>query len=151
MKFLIRGLLITAALAFLSSCGAGGAKFSGLEKPKDNMAQVYVYRSTSLDQFDKYPDIFIDNKKIGELKRGGYLKSSVSSGTHIIGVYGGAFRWPHKNRQYAVKLKAGNTYFYQVSLSSTNAGNYIIRNFSFTQTKDKTKALSDLADLNESK
>ena len=144
MKFLIRGLLITAALAFLSSCGAGGAKFSGLEKPAKDTAQVYFYRPSSFLQSGNYPNIIINDKKIGELKTGGYLKVVLPEGEHTAWFTGdNVFTWIHKKRGVKLNLEKGKTYFYKLSIT----GQY---SYSIKPVTDKEAALKDLQKLKES-
>ncbi len=142
---ILRSIFIVGALALLSSCGAGGAKFSGLEKPTDKLAQVYLYRPSAIMQSGNYPDITLDSKAIGQLKTGGYLTFAAPAGDHMLNLKAPNFMmWIHKERNIPLKLAAGNTYFYKLDIT----GQYSYR---FGETKDKAEALAELKKLNESK
>ena len=156
MKFLMRGLLITAALAFLSSCGAGGAKFSGLEKPKESMAQVYIYRPSAFVQSGNFPDVALDGNEIGQLKNGGFLHFNAPAGKHTINLSGNVMQWIHKDANIPVTLKAGETNFYKLTVSMGGSGGGVnigfgqVHSFGFVQIKDENVVLEDLKKLKES-
>lgn len=152
---MFRNLLIIAALALMTGCGAGGAKFSGLEKPTDNLAQVYIYRPSAFVQSGNFPDMALDNQEIGQLKNGGFLKFKAPAGKHSLSITGNVMQWIHKDATATLTFEAGKTYFYKLTVSmdgsnGVNVGFGQHHSFGFKQITDEKQALADLAELNES-
>ncbi|MDQ6989343.1 MAG: DUF2846 domain-containing protein [Mariprofundaceae bacterium] len=146
---ILRGLWIAIVLAMLGGCGAGGAKFSGLEQIADNSAQVYIYRPSSFIQSANYPDLALDGQEIGQLKNGGYLRFTVPAGEHNLSVTGNVMMWIHRDRNVPLKLEAGKTYFYKltVTLNNSSTGGVNIgfgqsHGYGFYQIKDEKEALA---------
>ena len=154
-----RVLFIFAAIALLSGCGAGGAKFSGLEKPSHDMAQVYIYRPSAFVQSGNFPDLALDGNPVGQLKNGGFIKFSAPAGDHTLNITGNVLQWIHRDANMPLKLEAGKTHFYKltVSMGGSSTGNSINvgfgqhHSFGFFQITDEKEALADLSELNESK
>jgi len=154
-KMILRNIFIVAVLALLSSCSAGGAKFTGLEKPTDKLAQVYIYRPSSFIQSGNFPDLALDKKEIGQLKNGGFLKFTAPAGKHALSITGNALQWIHPDATATLKFEAGKTYFYKLTVSMSGSGGVNVgfgqsHSFGFSQITDEKQALADLSELNES-
>ena len=154
---ILRSLFIVVTLTLLSGCGAGGAKFSGLENPAKDMAQVYIYRPSAFVQSGNFPDVALDGKEIGQLKNGGFLRFNAPAGKHTISLSGNMMQWIHRDANIPVTLKAGETNFYKLTVSMGGSGSGVnigfgqVHGFGFVQITDENVALKDLSELNDSK
>jgi len=152
----LRNLCIAIGLVLLSGCSAGGAKFSGIEKPSDNLAQVYIYRPSSFVQSGNFPDLALDSTNIGQLKNAGFLSFHAPPGNHSLRVTGNVMQWIHRDANIPLKFEAGKTYFYKLTVSVSGTGGINVglgqhHSFGFRQITDEKMALADLSELQESK
>lgn len=151
----LRNVSIVIGLALLSSCAASGAKFSGIAKPSDHSAQVYIYRPSAFVQSGNFPDLALDGAKIGQLKNGGFLSFQAPAGEHSLSITGNALQWIHRDRNVPLKLEAGKTYFFKLTVSVSGSGGINVgfgqhHSFGFQQITDEEKALAELSELKES-
>jgi len=152
----LRNLFLGTVLVLLSSCSAGGAKFSGIEQPYDNFAQVYIYRPSSFVQSGNFPDLALDATNIGQLKNAGFLSFQASPGEHSLSITGNVMQWIHRDANIPLKFEAGKTYFYKLTVSVSGSGGINVglgqhHSFGFRQITDEKMALADLSELQESK
>ena len=77
-------LIALLSVLFLAGCAASGPMYStevGAASDKENLV---VYRPYRFLSGGVYADVYIDDKKVGILKNGGYIKLDVGSGTHTL-------------------------------------------------------------------
>lgn len=80
------GTTVTATLLVfaMSGCAGNGPQFTKHEKPKNGNGILYVYRPSSLMGAAMYYDVKVDNKVIGTLDNGEYIKKELRPGKKII-------------------------------------------------------------------
>ena len=122
----MRFVMAFALVIFLNGCSiATGKKFSGLETPHPDTARIYILRTEGGKSFNQqnavgdFPDISVNNKIIGPLKRGGYLTANTSPGLTKIFTEK-SINWQlgrAREEIFSLSTQAGHAYFIQLDFS----------------------------------
>lgn len=115
----------------LTACSiAFGKKFSGFDPLLVNHAELYVFRTEGENLSGitgAYPAITVDGKKIGVLKRSGYLRSRMVPGQYVVATVPSHWNWPMNEQKVSLTMQAGERYFIELSTSAGKAENFRIK------------------------
>ena len=100
-------------LSVLVSCTASGPQFKPSPPPIDK-ADFYIYWENDKGVTLDFPNILIDEIKIGSLKKGGYLKSEIKSGHHSVRIGDNSFNWGLKDLKFDFLAEKGNAYYFKI-------------------------------------
>lgn len=115
MRFIFTAFLVL----FLQACSiATGPKFSDYAAIEPDFAQLYVIRTEDGQAFKQfgggmtgsYPTIVVNDKELGELKRGGYLTTRINVGLVTVTTQSGLNWWLEK-QTVSFTAQAGRRYF----------------------------------------
>ena len=73
-------------LVLLAGCAANGPKYTNSIDISKEKGNLYIYRPYALLSGGLSANVFVDDKLMGTLKNGGYIKLSLTSGGHSIRV-----------------------------------------------------------------
>lgn len=101
----------------LTGCAiAVGRRFQTLEPVQDEQAHIYFLRSESA-KTGIYPDIYMNGRFAGSLKRGGYLFERISPGKIEISIPATITWWPMEAFRKEINVEGGNRYFLNLHTS----------------------------------
>lgn len=98
----MKKLLSIMGAVFLTGCMATGKPFEVPVKSQESQApQVFVYREFNVLGSAASPDVFVNGKKVGTLRTGGYVSATLDLGQNkvVIGKESGDFwtNWGPEN------------------------------------------------------
>lgn len=98
----LQKLLGIVGVVILTGCMATGKPFQVPVKAQENQApQIFVYREFNILGSAASPDVFVNGKKVGTLRTGGYVSATLKLGQNkaIIGKETGDFwtNWGPEN------------------------------------------------------
>jgi hypothetical protein len=79
-------LIAMLFVLLISGCAASGPKYLAETDASVDSGNLVVYRPYRFTSGGAYANVYIDEKKVGVLKNGGYLKLGVGSGAHTLRV-----------------------------------------------------------------
>lgn len=91
MRESISAAALAIALISILLGACGGATGSSFERAavSKNEAVIYIYRDEDVCLSDRAPEVFLDDKGVGELKNGGYLVFKVEPKVHTVKINAG--------------------------------------------------------------
>jgi hypothetical protein len=124
--WMVRLLCSLAACAQLQACSiAMGSKFTEMPPQESDFAHLYFLRAEGGKAFDQggrgttgaFPDIAVNGRDVGSLKRGGYLFVRVPPGQVSIKTLDTLSWWPLPTISREFKAEKGARYFYMLTTS----------------------------------
>jgi hypothetical protein len=151
-------LMLTVAAATLAGCTAVGPRFERETEPTvaDGRALVYVYRLDKNALGARTASIAIDGKRVGGLKKGGYLAVKLDPGTYSMtqnwDSWIGDFGYLDKPISVKISLAPGTVTYWRLDTGAA-PGPYQYQTISMTllwelRNVPASTALSDLTLLN---
>ena len=126
-------LLLPVVISLLSSCASGPTrveKSNAFEPPRYGMAKLVFYRPPAFTGGGAFPDIKINDKKVGVLKNGKIFTTEVSPGSHKID-FTGLMWWNIRTNSLVVQAQPNHTTYIRLAQTkSTYTGTVVPTNFS---------------------
>lgn len=116
----MRIVLTLIAGLLLSGCIASGPSFQPEAFVPPNKSVVYAYRPMGLVGIGECYRVYVDDKKLGCIKAGGYFRYDVEPGRHTVGV-AGAINSPTGVEMFdtsVVEMQGGRPYYFEVTMNS---------------------------------
>lgn len=79
-------LVALLSVLFIAGCAASGPMYPTETGAASDRENLVVYRPYRFLSGGAYANVYIDDRKVGILKNGGYIKLEVGSGTHALRV-----------------------------------------------------------------
>ncbi|MEZ5530367.1 MAG: DUF2846 domain-containing protein [Porticoccaceae bacterium] len=84
-------ILTILCFMLLAGCAATGQKFPGITAFSEATSTLYIFRESKLQSAAYCPAMYLEGKKVGCLKNGGYIRVEISPGKHLLEVRKSAF------------------------------------------------------------
>jgi len=83
----IHRIIIIITILFLAGCSATGPKYTELHKqPLDGKSEIVIYRLSQFAASGGCYRVKVDDKQIGILANGGYVRKIVEPGSHKVSI-----------------------------------------------------------------
>ena len=129
-------LILYSLTAFLTSCAATGESFKHGE-PVPGKASLYIYYAHGPFSSSLAWPVSLDGIKLTELRRGGYLYSTVSSGIHTI-----SMKRDSIERSLNLSAEPDGTYYLHLRYET----NFLVPTW-VLEPVSETQALDELKDM----
>lgn len=144
----VKFFIVALGAVILSACAAApGQKFSGLAAPKNELGDVYLYRTEALAASGSAFEVTLDGKKIGDLYNASFLHLELPTGNYLLKVSPPGLS---QSSELRIQSESGKAKFFQYDFVTGPLYNIFFIGSSI-QPKDATLALNDLKDLNSAK
>jgi hypothetical protein len=141
--------IVVLLSGMLFGCAATGAKFTPHELPNSQESLLYIYRPTRIKQSGLFPDVYINERKIGSLKMGGYLVNALNPGMNDILLKGdNHLLWGYPPRNHKLNAIAGKSHFYRLDMYM-QGWQPVVVGYKLSEI-DEAVALEEITNLNES-
>jgi len=146
MRLPLSALLLSLCVILGGCVAAGPVGFQKFE-PKPDNAVLYIYRESKIPASGINDDVYIDNKKIGELPNGSYLATYLTPGRHTIEVKFSAINsiW-YKDSKKEIDLKPNTRSYllFDITMTSLTIAPVSLSTWS-TGLREATPAEAELA------
>lgn len=91
MRDRISPVAVVAAFGSILASACGGVAGSSFERTdvSENESVIYVYRVDDACLGDRVPEVFLDDRSVGDLENGGYLPLKVEPKVHTVKINAG--------------------------------------------------------------
>jgi hypothetical protein len=120
---ILPALAVCVLSVLLSACGAGQAARGKDYRPPvlsdSGKSLLVIYRPAQSwrAKAGAWPEVFVDDRSLGILRYKGYITAEVEPGAQrlrLTGLTSASRSWDFRDRDLALSLKPGETYYYEV-------------------------------------